>query len=153
MTTDEVYLLVAETCCAHGRLTLEDAERTGDDWTVYLRDAAHSCPYAVRDYRAYQTHAPALPADWIVWHPRAARYSHDYGTAPGALTLPELALLLADAPDAPAWRLYAIHRTGPVTTGARAVYLIELIDPTTAEVRAAPTLAAYQHLHAAAPVA
>ncbi len=153
MTTDEVYLLVAETRCAHGRLTLEDAERSGDDWTVYLRDAAHPCPYAVRDYQAYQTHAPLLPAAWIVLRPRAARHGHDYGAAPGALTLPELALLLADQPDAPAWRLYAIHRTGPVTMGGRAAYLIELADPTTGEVRVAPTLTAYHHLHPAAPVA
>ncbi len=40
MTTDDLSLLVAETRCAHGRLTLDDAERagTGDDWIAYLRD-------------------------------------------------------------------------------------------------------------------
>jgi hypothetical protein len=51
---------------------------------------------------------------------------------------------------------WSIHRTGPITMGGRAAYLIELVDPTTAEVRAAPTLAAYQQLRhddAATPVA
>ncbi len=40
VTTDDLSLLVAETRCAHGRLTLDDAERagTGDDWIAYLRD-------------------------------------------------------------------------------------------------------------------
>jgi hypothetical protein len=61
-------LLVAETRCAHGRLTLDDAERAdaADDWIAYLRDPMHPCPYAVRDYAAYQIHAPHLPADWLV---------------------------------------------------------------------------------------
>ncbi len=55
MTTNDLALLLAETRCEHGRLTLEGAERagTGDDWTVYLRDAAHPCPYEVRDFYAY----------------------------------------------------------------------------------------------------
>ncbi len=161
MTTDDLYLLLAETRCEHGHLLLEDAERAGaaDDWTVYLRDAAHPCPYAVRDFAAYQTHAPHLPADWIVLRPRAARHGHDYGMAHGALTLPELALILADAADpadaaGPAWRLQAIHRVGPVTTGAGVAYLIELADPATGEVRTVPSRAAYQQFrHAAAPVA
>jgi len=37
--------------------------------------------------------------------------------------------------------------------GGRATYLIELADPTTGEVRVAPTLTAYHHLRPAAPVA
>jgi hypothetical protein len=55
VTTNDLALLLAETRCEHGRLTLEGAERagTGDDWTVYLRDAAHPCPYEVRDFYAY----------------------------------------------------------------------------------------------------
>jgi len=162
VTTDELYLLVAETRCEHGHLTLEDAERaaTGDDWTVYLRDAAHPCPYEVRDFYAYQTHAPHLPAAWIVLRTRAERHGHDYDTAHGALTLPELARILADAVDpadsadaaAPAWLLHALHRTGPTPTGADGplAYLIELADPATGEVRTAPSLAAYRQLQGCA---
>ena len=165
VTTDDLSLLLAETRCEHGRLTLEDAERAGigDDWTVYLRDAAHPCPYEVRDFYAYQTLAPHLPADWIVLRTRAERHGHDYDTALGTLTLPELARILADAAapadpadpaDAasPAWLLHAIHRTGPTPTGAEEplAYLIELADPATAEVRTAPSLAAYRHLQGCA---
>ena len=162
MTTDDLYLLVAETRCEHGHLLLEDAARTGaaDDWTAYLRDPAHSCPYAVRDFRAYQTHAPHLPADWIVLRTRAERHGHDYDTAQGALTLPELARILADAVDpadptdaaGPAWRLHALHRAAPLPTGADEgiTYLVELADPATGEVRSAPSLAAYRHLQGCA---
>ncbi len=162
MTTDDLALLLAETRCEHGRLTLEDAERagTGDAWTVYLRDAAHPCPYAVRDFHAYQTHAPHLPADWLVLRTRAERHGHDYGMAHGALTLPELARILADAVDpadaadaaGPAWLLHAIHRTGPTPTGADEgiTYLVELADPATGEVRSAPSLAAYRRLQGCA---
>ncbi len=159
MTTDDLALLLAETRCEHGRLILEDAERagTGDDWTVYLRDPAHPCPYEVRDFHAYQTHAPHLPAAWLVLRTRAERHGHDYGTALGALTLPELARILADAADpadaaGPAWRLHALHRTGPAPTGADEgiTYLVELADPATGEVRSAPSLAAYRHLQGCA---
>jgi len=166
VTTDDLSLLLAETRCEHGRLTLEDAERAGigDDWIVYLRDPAHPCPYAVRDFAAYQTHAPHLPADWLVLRPRVARHGHDYDTARGALTLPELARILADAvdptdpadPASPAWLLHALHRTGPTPTGAEEplAYLVELADPATAEVRTAPSLAAYRQLQGCAdPVA
>ncbi len=68
MTTADLYLLVAETHCEHGRLILDDAARTGtsDDWTVYLHDAAQPCTSRVPDYHAFQTHAPALPPAWIV---------------------------------------------------------------------------------------
>ncbi len=147
-------------------LTLEDAARAGtaDDWTVYLRDAAHPCPYEVRDFYAYQTHAPHLPADWIVLRTRAERHGRDYGTALGTLTLPGLARILADAVDPadsadaadPAWRLHALHRTGPTPTDAEGLlaYLIELADPATGEVRPVPSLAAYRHLQGCAdPVA
>ena len=162
MTTNDLALLLAETRCEHGRLTLEGAERagTGDDWTVYLRDAAHPCPYEVRDFYAYQTLAPHLPADWIILRTRAERHGHDYDTAQGVMTLSELARILADAVDpadsadaaGPAWRLHAIHRTGPTPTGAEEprAYLIELADPATAEVRTAPSLAAYRHLQGCA---
>jgi len=159
MTTDDLYLLLADTRCAHGHLLLEDAERAGtaDDWTAYLRDPAHPGPYAVRDFRAYQTRAPHLPADWIVLRPRAARHGHDYDAAAGALTLPELARILADAvvpADAagPAWRLHAIHRAAPLPTGADegSAYLVELADPATGEVCSAPSLAAYHHLQGCA---
>jgi len=162
VTTDDLALLLAETRCEHGRLSLEDAQRAGaaDDWTAYLRDPAHSCPYAVRDFHAYQTHAPHLPAAWIVLRTRAERHGHDYDTAHGALTLPELARILADAVDpadpadaaGPAWRLHAIHRTGPTPTGAAGprAYLIELADLATGEVRPAPSLAAYRRLQGCA---
>ena len=160
VTTDDLSLLVAETRCAHGRLTLDDAERagTGDDWIAYLRDPLHPCPYAVRDYAAYQTHAPHLPADWLVLRTRAARHGRDYGAASGTITLPEVAHLLAAGPasaDGPVWLLYAIHRTGPTATadrGVAATYLVEAADPTTGEVRAALSLAAYPQLAAATPV-
>ncbi|MDQ2831037.1 MAG: hypothetical protein M3Y74_18570, partial [Chloroflexota bacterium] len=153
MTTADLYLLVAETRCEHGHLILDDAARTGtsDDWIVYLHDAAHPGPYEVRAFRAYQTLAPHLPADWIVLRTRAARHGHDYDAAAGALTLLELARILADAvapADSadPAWLLHAIHRTGPTPTDAAGprAYLIELADPATGEVRTAPSLAAYQ---------
>jgi len=159
VTTDDLSLLLAETRCEHGRLTLEDAERagTGDAWTAYLRDPAHPCPYEVHDFHAYQTHAPHLPAAWIVLRTRVERHGHDYGAAAGALTLPELARILADAVDpvdaaGPAWRLHALHRTGPTPTGAEEplAYLIELADPATGEVRPAPSLAAYRRLQGCA---
>jgi len=150
MTTDELSLLVAETRCDHGHLTLEDAQRTGDDWTVYLRATAHPCPYKVRDYQAYQTHVPALPAAWLVPRTRPERHGRDYSTAPGDITLPQLAQLLAAVParDAdPAWQLYAIHRTGDAAAAPAvgdATYLVEGLDPTTAEVRPFASRAAYQ---------
>ncbi len=152
MTTDELSLLVAKTRCDHGRLTLEDAQRTGDDWTVYLRDraTAHPCPYKVRDYQAYQTHVPALPAAWLVPRTRPERQGRDYSTAPGDITLPQLAQLLAAVParDAdPAWPLYAIHHTGAAAAApvaGDATYLVEGLDPITAEVRPFASRAAYQ---------
>ncbi len=162
MTTDDLYLLVAETRCEHGHLTLDDAARTGtsDDWTVYVHDAAQPCTFRVPDYPAFQAYAPALPAAWMILQTRAERAGHDYDADIGTLTLPELAQFLADEQDAaspgPAWHLQAIHRVGPVTTGAGVAYLIELADPATGEVRTVPSRAAYQQLHhddAAAPVA
>jgi len=162
VTTDDLSLLVAETRCAHGRLTLDDAERAGaaDDWIAYLRDPMHPCPYAVRDYAAYQIHAPHLPADWLVLRTRLERHGHDYGAAAGALTLPELAPLLAAVPvpasaDGPTWPLHALHRTGPTLTvdrGAPVTYLVECANPTTGEIRTALSLAAYHQLAAATPV-
>jgi hypothetical protein len=158
MTTDEVYLLVAETRCAHGRLILDDAERAGHAWTVYLHDAAHPCTFRVPDYHAFQAHAPALPAAWMVLQTRAERAGHDYDADAGALTLPEIAQLLAAEQDATdvIWLIHAIHRVGPVTTGANVAYLIELADPATGEVRTVPSRAAYHQLRhddAATPVA
>ncbi len=162
MTTDDLYLLVAELRCEHGHLILDDAARagTGDDWTVYLHDAAQPCTFRVPDYQAFQTHAPALPPAWMVPQTRAARAGHDYDADAGALTLPELAQLLAAARDAAAgtWLMHAIHRAGRLPTGAAEgiTYLIELADPATGEVRTAPSLAAYQQLRhddAATPVA
>ncbi len=161
MTTADLALLLAETRCAHSRLALEDAERvaSGDDWIVYLRAAAHPCAFQVRDYHAFQSLAPVLPAAWIVPRTRAERTGHDYHAAPGALTLPDLARLLADAADPaadPAWRLHALHRTGPDASGSDAVgapdaaaadtYLVEFLDPATGEVRAVPSLSAYRVL-------
>jgi len=157
MTTDELYLLVAETRCEHGHLILDDAERTGtsDDWIVYLHDAAHPCTFRVPDYQAFQAHAPVLPPAWMVLQTRAERAGHDYDADAGTLTLPELAQLLTDEPDAadPTWSLHAIHRAGRMPRGAGIAYLIELADPATGEVRTVPSLAAYHQLRAAAPVA
>ena len=156
MTTDDLYLLVAELRCEHGHLILDDAERAGHAWTVYLHDAAQPCTFRVPDYQAFQTHAPALPPAWMVLQTRAARAGHDYDADAGALTLPELAQILAAAQDAAdvTWQLHAIHRAGRVPTGASVAYLIELADPATGEVRTVPSRAAYQQFrHAAAPVA
>jgi len=170
MTTADLYLLLAETRCEHGHLLLEDAARTGtddaartgtsDDWIAYLHDAAQPCTFRVHDYHASQAHAPALPPAWLVLQTRAARAGHDYDADAGALTLPELAQLLTDEPDAagPTWRLQAIHRAGRLPTGAAGgvAYLIELADPATGEVRIVPSRAAYhqlRHNDAATPVA
>ena len=162
MTTADLYLLVAEIRCEHGHLILDDAARTGtsDDWIVYLHDAAQPCTFRVPDYHAFQTHAPALPPAWMVLQTRAERAGHDYDADAGALTLPELAQLLAAEQDADAgtWLIHAIHRAGRIPTGADGgvAYLIELADPATGEVRTAPSLAAYQQLRhddAATPVA
>ena len=160
MTTDDLYLLVAEMRCEHGHLILDDAERAGHAWTVYLHDAAQPCTFRVPDYQAFQTHAPALPAAWMVLQTRAERAGHDYDADAGALTLPEIAQLLAAEQDADAgtWLMHAIHRAGRLPTGAAGgvAYLIELADPATGEVRTVPTLAAYQQLRhddAATPVA
>jgi hypothetical protein len=160
MTTDDLYLLVAEMRCEHGHLILDDAERAGHAWTVYLHDAAQPCTFRVPDYQAFQTHAPALPPAWMVLQTRAERAGHDYDADAGALTLPELAQLLAAEQDAAdvTWLLHAIHRAGRVPTGAGVAYLIELADPATGEVRPVPTLAAYQQFRhddddAATPVA
>ena len=158
MTTDDLSLLVAEIRCEHDHLTLQDIERTGNDWTVYLHDAAHPCTFRVHDYQAFQAHAPNLPPAWIVLQTRAAHAGHDFdadadtGTGTGALTLPELAQLLAAEQDAdgPSWHLHAIHRT--LTTANTPTYRVEVVDPTTAEVRTAPSLAAYHQLcHARTP--
>jgi len=149
MTAAEVYLIVAEIRCAHSHFTLEDVERaaTSNEWIVYLCDTAHPCPYAVRDYHAFQTHAPHLPDAWIVLRIRAERHGH----AAAAFTLTEVAQLLADEQDADGrtWSLHAIHRTG--TAGDDPTYLVEAVDPTTGEVRTAPSLAAYHQLHTATP--
>ncbi len=162
MTTADLYLLLAETRCAHGHLVLEDAERAGaaDDWTAYLHDAAHPCTFRVPDYHAFQTHAPALPPAWIVLQTRAARAGHDYDADAGTLTLPEIAQLLATEQDTTdvTWLIHAIHRAGRIPTGADGgvAYLIELADPATGEVRTVPTRAAYHQLRhddAATPVA
>ncbi len=160
MTTDDLYLLVAEMRCEHGHLILDDAERAGHAWTVYLHDAAQPCTFQVPDYQAFQTHAPALPAAWMVLQTRAERAGHDYDADAGALTLPEIAQLLAAEQDADAgtWLMHAIHRAGRLPTGAAGgvAYLIELADPATGEVRTVPSLAAYQQLRhddAATPVA
>jgi len=160
MTTDDLYLLVAETPCAHGHLILDDAERAGHAWTVYLHDPAHPCTFQVPDYHAFQIHAPALPPAWIVPQTRAARTGHDYDADAGALTLPEIAQLLAAAQDATdaTWLLHAIHRAGRRLPGATGcvTYLIALADPATGEVRTVPSLAAYHQLRqddAATPVA
>jgi hypothetical protein len=160
MTTDDLYLLVAEMRCEHGHLILDDAERAGHAWTVYLHDAAQPCTFRVPDYHAFQTHAPTLLPAWMVLQTRAARAGHDYDADAGALTLPELAQLLAAAQDAAdvTWLMHAIHRAGRLPTGAEGdvAYLIELADPATGEVRTVPTLAAYQQLRhddAATPVA
>ncbi len=160
MTPDELSLLVAETRCDHGRLLLEDAQRTGDDWTVYLRATAHPCPYKVRDYQAYQTHVPALPAAWMVLQTRAERAGHDYNADVGALTLPEIAHLLAAEQDATdvTWLIHAIHRVGRIPTGTDGdvAYLIELANPATGEVRTVPSLVIYHQLRhddAVTPVA
>jgi len=72
MTTDDLYLLVAETRCEHGLLSLDAALRSGDDWTAFLRAPTHPDPFAVRDFPAYQALAPHLPAAWIVPPPRPA---------------------------------------------------------------------------------
>ncbi len=154
MTTDELYLLAAETRCEHGHLLLTDAVRTGDDWTAFLRAPALPGPFAVRDFHAFQALAPQLPATWIVPPPAAPG-------APGALTLPDLALILADAlePDPSPWRLHAIHRTRPALShgsdgGGSSdgdTYLVELVDPATADVRLALTLAAYHQARCPAP--
>jgi len=181
VTIDDLSLLLAETRCEHGRLILEDATRAADttgiadDWTAYLRDPAHPCPYEVRDFAAFQTHAPALPAAWLVLPPRAARLGRAYDDTSASLSLPDLARILADlsnpaarpdplAPAAgsdtptPALRLHALHRTGPIPpntsasagTGAaaerEATYLVELVDPATGTVRPAPSLAAYHQM-------
>jgi len=160
MTTDDLYLLVAEMRCEHDHLILDDAERAGHAWTVYLHDAAQPCTFRVPDYQAFQTHAPTLPPAWMVLQTRAERAGHDYDADAGTLTLPEIAQLLAAEQDADAgtWLLHAIHRVGRVPTGAAGgvAYLIELADPATGEVRTVPTLAAYQQLRhddAATPVA
>jgi len=138
MTTDDLYLLVAETRCEHGLLSLDAALRSGDDWTAFLRAPHLPGPFAVRDFPAFQALAPHLPAAWIVPPPRRA-------DPPAALTLPDLALILADAlaPDPSPWRLSAIRRTRTAPSDGGVAYLVDLVDPATAEVRAVPTLAAY----------
>jgi len=143
MTTDDLYLLVAETRCEHGLLSLDAALRSGDDWTAFLRAPTHPDPFAVRDFPAYQALAPHLPAAWIVPPPRPAPPRP--ADPPAALTLPDLALILADAlaPDPSPWRLSAIRRTRTAPSDEATTYLVDLVDPATAEVRAVPTLAAY----------
>jgi len=145
MTIDDLYLLVAETRCEHSLLSLDAALRSGDDWTAYLRAPALPGPFAVRDFPAYQALAPHLPAAWIV-PPRRA-------DPPAALTLPDLALILADAlaPDPSPWRLSAIRRPRTAPSDAATTYLVDLVDPATAEVRAVPTLAAYHQTRCPAP--
>jgi len=96
----------------------------------------------------------------MVLQTRAERAGHDYDADAGALTLPEIAQLLAAEQDAAdvTWLMHAIHRVGrgPTGTAGGVAYLIELADPATGEVRTVPTLAAYQQLRhddAATPVA
>jgi len=100
-------------------------------------------PFAVHDFPAYQALAPHLPAAWIVPPPHPA--SPRRADPPAALTLPDLALILADAlaPNASPWRLYAIRRPRTAPSDRATTYLVDLVDPATAEVRAVPTLAAY----------
>ena len=149
MTTDELSLLLAETRCEHGSLLLEDATRppSTDDWTAVLRADALPCAYAVRDYHAFQQLAPHLPPAWLLPLPRAERLGHDYDTDPGAISLPELAQLLAALPpsdDGAPWQLHAIHRAAaPDCSPGDLAYLVEALDPATAEVRPFPSLATF----------
>jgi len=151
MTTDDLYLLLAETRCEHGLLSLDAALRSGDDWTAFLRAPTHPDPFAVRDFPAFQALAPHLPAAWIVPPPLPAPPRR--ADPPAALTLPDLALILADAlaPDASPWRLSAIRRPRTAPSDAATTYLVDLVDPATAEVRAVPTLAAYHQTRCSAP--
>jgi len=151
MTTDDLYLLLAETRCEHGLLSLDAALRSGDDWTAFLRAPHLPGPFAVRDFPAFQALAPHLPAAWIVPPPLPSPPRR--ADPPAALTLPDLALILADAlaPDPSPWRLSAIRRprTGP--SDEATTYLVDLVDLATAEVRAVPTLAAYHQTRRPAP--
>ncbi len=153
MTTDDLYLLVAETRCEHGLLSLDAALRSGDDWTAFLRAPALPRPFAVRDFPAYQALAPHLPAAWIVPPPYPAPPRR--ADPPAALTLPDLALILADAlaPDPSPWCLSAIRRPRTTPSDAATTYLVDLVDPATAEVRAVPSLAAYHQTRCPAPAA
>jgi len=145
MTIEEVYFMVAETRCSHGRITLEDAERTAGGWDVYLSDAAHPCAYRVRDYHAYQAYAPALPADWIVPRTCAERSGLHDVTAHGTITLPEIAQLLVADADGSIWQLHAIHHAATATQDVS--YVVEALNTTTQEVCAISTVAAYLRMY------
>jgi hypothetical protein len=145
MTIEDVYFIVADTRCAHGRLTLENAERTAGEWVVYLRDPAHPCAYQVRDYHAYQAYAPALPTDWIVPRTCAERIGPDAGATPGTITLPELTQILVADTDSSPWQLHAIHHAATATDDVS--YVVEALNISTQEVRTIPTVAAYRHMH------
>ena len=69
--------------------------------------------------------------------------------------LPILALILADAlaPDPSPWCLSAIRRPRTTPSDAATTYLVDLVDPATAEVRAVPSLAAYHQTRCPAPAA
>ncbi len=140
MTIDELYLLVAEIRCSHGRLVLGDAECADEDWTVYLHEAARPGACRVRDFHAYQAYAPILPASWIVGGAPVEREGQDDEAVVGALTLPDIAQILASATVDRPWQLRAIRRT----SGGGDTYRVEAQDPRTDEARVFATLAAYQ---------
>jgi len=151
MTTDDLYLLVAETRCEHGLLSLDAALRSGDDWTAYLR-------------------APPTPAPSPSATSPPTRPSPPTSPPPGSSRLPTPRPLAAPTPPLPSpfptwpsssptpwpltpppWHLSAIRRPRTAAADGATTYLVDLVDPATAEVRAVPTLAAYHQTRCPAP--
>ncbi len=78
------------------RFTLEDAERAdaAAEWVAYLYDALAGVTYRIADLAAYRRQQDRPPVAWIATLPRPLRNGRDYSELPGAISLPELALLL-----------------------------------------------------------
>lgn len=107
MTRDDLCVLVADIDTR--RFTLEDAERQGEEWTVYLYEHRSGVTYRVTDYVAFQAQYAYLPAAWITHQPRLDRTGVDVNATDATLTRPALLHLLSEDNVSAPHRLCAFH--------------------------------------------
>lgn len=107
MTRDELCVLVADVDTR--RFTLEDAERQGEEWTVYLYEHRSGVTYCVADYAAFRAYYAYLPAAWITHQPRLDRTGGGVSATDATLTRSALLHMLTEDDASASRRLCAFH--------------------------------------------